>query len=54
MANLTREDVREFLDLAAREPFKVTVNPFPMEEANRALALLKQSAFLGAAVLRIS
>lgn len=51
VANLTREDVREFLAMAAHEPFRVTVNRFRLEEANRALERLRASAFLGSAVL---
>jgi propanol-preferring alcohol dehydrogenase len=53
VANLTRNDVREFLELAAARPFQAAVNPFPLEEANLALARLKASAFLGSAVLRL-
>jgi propanol-preferring alcohol dehydrogenase len=53
VANLTRSDVREFLDMAAQEPFKVSMNPFPLERAEDALERLKASAFLGAAVLEI-
>jgi len=51
VANLTRADVREFLDLAAKQPFRVTVNPYPLEEAGLALDRLRDSAFLGSAVL---
>lgn len=51
VANLTREDVREFLELATREPFRVTVNPYPLEDAGEALSRLRDSAFLGSAVL---
>jgi propanol-preferring alcohol dehydrogenase len=53
VANLTRSDVREFLEMAVREPFQVSVNPFPLEKAGQALERLKASAFLGAAVLEI-
>lgn len=53
VANLTREDVRDFLELASREPLEVTVNPFRLEEANLALVRLKASDFLGAAVLEL-
>lgn len=54
VANLTRADVREFLGLAVREPFRVSVNAFPLEGANHALAQLRTSAFLGSAVLDLS
>jgi propanol-preferring alcohol dehydrogenase len=53
VANLTRTDVREFLGMAAEEPFRVSVNPFPLERAEDALDRLKASAFLGAAVLEV-
>jgi alcohol dehydrogenase, propanol-preferring len=51
VANLTREDVREFLDLATQEPFQVTRKVFRLGEANLALEQLKASGFLGSAVL---
>jgi propanol-preferring alcohol dehydrogenase len=51
VANLTRRDVREFLAMAAREPFRVTVNPYRLEEAGQALERLRNSGFLGSAVL---
>jgi propanol-preferring alcohol dehydrogenase len=54
VANLTRDDVREFLALAAHEPFRVTVNRYPLEGAADALALLRESGFLGSAVLDLS
>jgi propanol-preferring alcohol dehydrogenase len=51
VANLTRDDVVEFLAMAAREPFRLTVNPYPLEAAGEALERLRQSGFLGSAVL---
>lgn len=51
VANLTREDVREFLEMAAREPFKVTVNPNRLEAAGEALERLRNSGLLGSAML---
>jgi propanol-preferring alcohol dehydrogenase len=53
VANITRQDVNEFLPLAARVPIKTEVEEFPLEQANRALILLKEGRINGAAVLRI-
>ncbi|MGZ4819148.1 MAG: zinc-dependent alcohol dehydrogenase family protein [Terriglobales bacterium] len=53
-ANSTREDVREFLRLAAQVPVKTEVQVFPLEQANQALQELKHSRIDGAAVLRVS
>jgi propanol-preferring alcohol dehydrogenase len=54
VANVTREDVREFLSLAAEASLKPEVQEYPLEEANRALLDLKQRAVRGAKVLRIA
>ena len=54
VANVTRQDVREFLPLAADIPIKPTVREFPLEEANKALLGLKEGNIRGANVLRIS
>lgn len=54
VANLTRRDAREFLELAARIPIEPTVEEFPLADANEALARLKAGRIQGAAVLRIS
>jgi propanol-preferring alcohol dehydrogenase len=53
VANITREDVREFLPLAATIPIKSEVNEFKLEEANQALLSLKQGKYRGAGVLKI-
>ncbi len=47
----TRADAREFLGLAAEHKLAVTVHPYPLEGADRALRDLKAGAFDGAAVL---
>jgi alcohol dehydrogenase, propanol-preferring len=47
----TRADGEEFLALAARIGLRVTVQPFPLEEADRALADLAHDRVTGAAVL---
>ncbi len=53
VANVTRTDVAEFLDLAAKIPIKPEVQAFPLEEANRALLEIKNRIIRGAKVLRI-
>ncbi len=47
----TRADAREFLGLAAEHRLAVTVHPYPLDAADRALADLKAGRFDGAAVL---
>jgi propanol-preferring alcohol dehydrogenase len=51
VANLTRADAREFLDVASRVPIEIHVRPYPLREANRALADLRAGRLTGAAVL---
>ncbi|NDY42991.1 zinc-dependent alcohol dehydrogenase family protein [Dissulfurirhabdus thermomarina] len=51
VANLTRRDGEEFFALAARRPFRVQVQVFPLEAANEALAALRGGKIRGAAVL---
>ncbi|MCK4722307.1 MAG: alcohol dehydrogenase, partial [Dehalococcoidia bacterium] len=53
VANITRQDAREFLPLAAEIPIIPEVQEFKLEEANEALILLKKGKIQGAAVLRI-
>lgn len=53
VANSTRQDCREFLDLAADANLKSEVQVFDLEEANRALQELKFSRIQGAGVLRV-
>lgn len=47
----TREDGRELLELAVRIPLRPKVQLFPLNQANRALQLLKAGQIDGAAVL---
>ena len=54
VANVTRSDIRDFLALAAQIPIIPEVEEYPLEEANRALAELKEGKIRGAKVLRIS
>jgi propanol-preferring alcohol dehydrogenase len=51
VANLTRRDGLELLALAPRIPIRCEVTPFPLEEANEALAALRAGELRGAAVL---
>jgi propanol-preferring alcohol dehydrogenase len=51
VANLTRRDGEEFLEIAPLVPVKVTVNRFPLEAANEALDQLRRGEFEGSAVL---
>jgi alcohol dehydrogenase, propanol-preferring len=51
VANLTRRDGVEFLELAPKVPVRTEVEPFPLEEANEALARLRAGHIRGTAVL---
>jgi alcohol dehydrogenase, propanol-preferring len=51
VANLTRRDGEEFLALAPRVPIRTSVETFPLDAANEALARLRQGRISGAAVL---
>jgi propanol-preferring alcohol dehydrogenase len=53
VANVTRADVREFLDLAAAIPIRPEVEEFRLEDANRALLELRERKIRGAKVLVI-
>jgi propanol-preferring alcohol dehydrogenase len=54
VANVTRRDVRDCLDLAAAEGLRPEISLFPLEEANRALQELKAGQIRGAKVLAIA
>jgi alcohol dehydrogenase, propanol-preferring len=51
VANLTRADAREFLDIAARANVRTHAVPYPLINANEALADLREGRLQGAAVL---
>ncbi len=53
VANSTRRDAREFLELAAEVPVKTEIRVYPLEQANQALQDLKHSRLEAAGVLRI-
>lgn len=50
----TRRDGEEFLAIAARIGIRVEANPYPLEEADQALADLAHDRLTGAAVLQVS
>jgi alcohol dehydrogenase, propanol-preferring len=54
VANLTRRDGDEFLDLAPRVPVQSEVSVYPLEEANQALSDIREGKLRGAAVLQIA
>ena len=51
VANLTRRDGEEFMAALARWPVRTSVTPFPLTQANEALAALRTGRLNGAAVL---
>ena len=51
VANLTRRDGHEFLDLAPQVPIRTEVHCLPLTLANEALGRLRRGEFQGAAVL---
>ena len=53
VANVTRQDVSEFLQLAARMKIRPEVEEFALKDANQALIELKAAKVHGAKVLRI-
>jgi alcohol dehydrogenase, propanol-preferring len=53
VANVTRQDVKEFLDLAAQIPIRPEVQEYPLKDANTALYELKTRKIRGAKVLRM-
>ena len=53
VANIVRQDVQEFLELAARASIRPEVQEYPLEDANQALLEMKQRKIRGAKVLRL-
>jgi alcohol dehydrogenase, propanol-preferring len=51
VANLTRQDAHEFLDIAPRARVTTQVSRYPLAQANEALAALRDGRLEGAAVL---
>jgi propanol-preferring alcohol dehydrogenase len=51
VANMTRRDARDFLQLAAEIKLQAEVTSFPLDKVNEGLQLLKNDAIDGAAVI---
>ena len=54
VANITRKDVKDFLEIAAGIPLKPEIQIYPFEKANQALIDMKQKHAQGAKVLMMS
>jgi propanol-preferring alcohol dehydrogenase len=54
VANLTRRDGEEFMELAPKVPVRTQIREFRLEEANEALQHLRAGELHGAAVLSIA
>ena len=54
VANLTRNDAKEFFAIVEKLPIHTSVTAYPLEKANEALDDFKNSKIQGAAVLKIS
>jgi propanol-preferring alcohol dehydrogenase len=53
VANVTSHDIAEFLPIAASIPIKVSVQTYPLEDANEALQEIRMGHLRGAKVIRI-
>lgn len=53
VANLTRRDVEEFLQLAPQVPIRTHVTVYPLDQANQALDDLRSGRFVGSAVIQV-
>jgi propanol-preferring alcohol dehydrogenase len=54
VANMTRQDAREFMAIAAEAGIRVAFETYPLEEANAALAAIASDDVRGAAVLTMT
>ena len=54
VANLTRRDGKEFLQVAPEVPIHTEVTEFPLEQANEAIQAVREGSIQGAAVLRVA
>jgi propanol-preferring alcohol dehydrogenase len=54
VANMTRQDAREFMAIAAEAGIRVAYETYPLEAANDALAAVAGDAVRGAAVLQMT
>lgn len=53
VANLTRKDGADYMELVKKIPLQISVTSFLLEDANEALAALKNGTLRGSAVLKI-
>ena len=53
VANLTRKDGEEFLELVARASIRTVTTPYPLERANEAIDAVRAGRLEGAAVLTL-
>lgn len=53
VANLTRQDGRDFMRLIEKIPVKATVTAYPLEKANEALSAIRTGELDGSAVLKL-
>jgi propanol-preferring alcohol dehydrogenase len=53
VANVTRRDVREFLEIASKIPITPEIEVYRLEEANEAIVGIKKGDIRGAKVLRV-
>jgi alcohol dehydrogenase, propanol-preferring len=53
VANLTRRDALEFLELVPKIPIRTKAHPYKLKDVNRALEDLRESRFSGSAVVTI-
>jgi propanol-preferring alcohol dehydrogenase len=54
VANVTRQDVREFLQLAAEAGIRPDYEEYALRDANQALLEIRQGRIRGAKVLRVA
>ena len=54
VANATRQDAMELLEMATQAPVETQIQTFRLQEANEALRLLKAGKINGSAVFMIS
>lgn len=54
IANMTREDGREFIDIISKIPIETDITIYPLEKADAALEDMRAGKFEGSAVLDIS
>lgn len=53
VANLTREDGKQFFELISKVPLKIKITTYPLEKANEALGAIRDGSLEGSAVLTI-